>query len=644
MSLAEIGSRSRQQGSKWIDRLRRDSRGHDAQAVLRAHARHAQDVVGSINRTFNQRFFSGADVTAVAHHRASYVAEIRQDADRLLTNRFDLLGYRDLSFGDPIDWHLDPVWLRQSPLVHWSQINALDPAVAGDSKVVWELNRHQWMVRLAQATLLTGDEQYGAHAFACIHDWIRANPVGHGINWASSLEVAMRVISWSWVIGLLRHTPLLTEDVAAMMLASMHAHASHIHRFLSSYYSPNTHLTGEALGLFYAGALYPQFATARSWLDTGASTLMQQADRQITTDGVYFEQSACYQRYSCDIYLHFLLLAKRTGFPVPHPVRERIAGLIDFLAAISSDDGGMPDIGDADGGWLLPLARRDARDCRGTLAVASRVFNRTDAADESAPEPLWLMGIDAAPDIDRPRIDRDSRLFREGGYAILRSGDHDLIVDVGPLGCFGHGHADLLSVQCRIFGEPCLVDAGTYTYTAEPAWRDYFRGSFAHSTITIDGRSQGVPQGPFGWQARPAAHVIDWQTHTDCTFIEAEHHAYADVTHRRRVVAIAGGLFVIVDELLGGGTHDFELTFQFAPIDVALTSDTIARAITPRGHQLWVTPFSSAPLRGQIITGSTEPIRGWISEEYGRKTPAPALIYSSRSALPVRIVTVLHPQ
>ena len=29
-----------------------------------------------------------------------------------------------------------------------------------DSKVVWELNRHQWLVRLGQAYQLTGDERY----------------------------------------------------------------------------------------------------------------------------------------------------------------------------------------------------------------------------------------------------------------------------------------------------------------------------------------------------------------------------------------------------------------------------------------------------------------------------------------------------
>ena len=47
-------------------------------------------------------------------------------ADSIVAGRFDLLGYRGLGFGDPIDWHLDPVNGRRAPLVHWSRIDALD--------------------------------------------------------------------------------------------------------------------------------------------------------------------------------------------------------------------------------------------------------------------------------------------------------------------------------------------------------------------------------------------------------------------------------------------------------------------------------------------------------------------------------------
>ena len=72
---------------------------------------------------------------------------------------------------------------------------------------------------------------------------------------------------------------------------------------------------------------------------------------------------------------------------------------------------------------------------------------------------------------------------------------HQLIFDVGPLSSpkSGHGHADLLAIQCTVFGEAYIVDPGTYCYTAEPAWRDFFRGTAAHSTVTVDGEGQAFP-------------------------------------------------------------------------------------------------------------------------------------------------------
>ena len=79
-----------------------------------------------------------------------------------------------------------------------ADVDFLDAGRVGDSKVVWELNRHQWLVRLGQAYRMTGDERYAERFAATIVEWTRANPPGVGINWASSLEVAFRIISWSW--------------------------------------------------------------------------------------------------------------------------------------------------------------------------------------------------------------------------------------------------------------------------------------------------------------------------------------------------------------------------------------------------------------------------------------------------------------
>src|SRR5216117_3627306 len=185
----------------------------------------------------------------------------------------------------------------------------LDRALVGDSKVVWELNRHQWMVRLGQAYRLTGDVRYAEACARYVTQWMDANPPGFGINWASSLEVALRLIAWCWALYLFRGAPTPSPALRARMLEGLAAHATHVERYLSYYFSPNTHLTGEALGLFYAGIVLGGLPQARRWRALGARILLEESRRQIFDDGVYFEQSTCYQRYTVETYLHFVILA-----------------------------------------------------------------------------------------------------------------------------------------------------------------------------------------------------------------------------------------------------------------------------------------------------------------------------------------------
>src|SRR5207302_241595 len=174
---------------------------------------------------------------------------------------------------------------------------------------------------------------------------------------------------------------------------------------------------------------------------------------------------------------------------LPDTVADRLKRLLDFLVAVRRPDGSMPQIGDADGGWLLPLVPRAPDDLRGVLSVAAAFFGRSDyawAAGGLAPDALWLLGI-----------------------------------------------------QCSAFGEPYIVDPGTFGYTADPAWRDFFRGTAAHSTVTIDGAPQVVPAGPFAWRSRPETRVRRWRSSETDTVVEAEHDAYDRlpdaVRHRRRV-------------------------------------------------------------------------------------------------------------
>src|SRR5439155_27070349 len=157
-------------------------------------------------------FFAAFDqrTDVVATHRRRWPdleGRVVAKAERARRGQFDFLGHSHLDFGDPGDWHRDPPSGARPRDSHWSRIDYLNPKVAGDYKLIWELNRQQYFITLGKAYWYTGDERYAATFVEHLIDWIGANPPKSGMNWASSLEVAFRVISWIWGLYFFRTAP-----------------------------------------------------------------------------------------------------------------------------------------------------------------------------------------------------------------------------------------------------------------------------------------------------------------------------------------------------------------------------------------------------------------------------------------------------
>ena len=526
-------------------------------------------------------------------------------------------------------------------------------------------NRHQWIVTLAQAYAAGGDERDAAACLTAIEEWI-ADPRANSAT-ATPSDAGFRLISWCWALVLVRQSPQLSALRLATMADAIRGQATHLaaSALLSS--APATTVIVNALALFYVALLFPECAESRAWRDLATRVLVAECERQVHSDGVHFEQATCFQHYTADVYLHFLILAARNRLAVPQLVTERLQRMLEFILAIRMPDGTVPSIGDSDGGCLLPLASRCATDARGRFALGAVLFHRADfawAAGGPAPEVAWLMGTTGLRALAAltpvPPAAAPSRAFPSGGYVVMRSGwdrnAHQMVVDVGAIGCpvsGAHGHADLLSVQCAVFGDPVLVDPGTHCY-GDSRWRDFFRSTAAHSTIVVDGESQAEPAGSFGWRRRPRVRLREWHSTAELDFLDAEHDGYLSlpnpVRHRRRVIFVkplAQGepsYWILVDDLNGSARHDVELRFQFAAGTVTLGPHPWARATAARGQCLWISPFPSAPAQPALKCGEPSPICGWISPEFTRLSPAPMLIYSFAVALPWRIVTLLLPE
>ena len=574
-----------------------------------------------------QRFFGGfQDLKTTAGELKSRWPETAQriveQADRICEGKFDLLGFRNLSFGDPIDWHFEPVSGKRIPLEHWSKLDYLDAGVAGDKKVTWELNRHQYFMKLGQAYALTGDARYANTFVDHLESWMDANPPKLGINWASSLEVAFRSISWLWALYFFKDAGQVETRKRALKF--LYLNARHLESYLSTYFSPNTHLTGEALGLFYLGTLLAEFDEARRWQDLGRDILIEQIPVHIKADGVYFEQTSYYHRYTTDFYIHFLILSRTNGITVPQPVEKALVSLLDHLMFITRPDGTTPFFGDDDGGRLAMLDTRAPNDFRPSLATGAALFERGDykfVAGDAAEELLWLLGVEGlrtydAIDAHEPK--ELSKAFPEGGYFVMRDGWTDksnyLLFDCGPHGALncGHAHADALSFELAANGRTVLVDPGTYTYTGSKELRDWFRSSQAHNTVTVDGVSSSIPDGPFTWKTVGHCHLLDWINTDEHVSVEGEH---AGVV--RRIEFQKGKSWVIQDTLKSPTEHTADIYFHFA----SHTNPCLKNGVI---HE----PVSNLTIRVKG-TGRWTEENQWVSHCYGQKEQAKVFRFSA---------------
>jgi Heparinase II/III-like protein/Heparinase II/III N-terminus len=611
--------------------------------------------IEKVSSVDNQRcgafFFDAEEVTRRVDLLRSGLPEraaaIVQEADEISQHRFRLLGYEALDYGQEIDWHLDAVHQKKAPLKPWFKIDFLDFAEVGDHKITWELNRHQFLVTLAKAARLTDNPRYVGELIEQWRHWQRTNPYPLGINWGSSLEVAFRTLSWIWVDHLLPRSDDL-RTFRDSLHAALAGHGRYIERFLSTYFSPNTHLLGEIAALFFLGTLYPNLPRAYRWRTLAWEVLLQEAGRQVRPDGVYFEQSLHYHVYAVDFFLHARLLAGINGVQVPEKFDATLNKMLDVIQALAQA-GSAEGFGDDDGGRLFDARRNRTEHATDPLALGTLLYERSDlAAARLTEEAIWLFGEKALKQLSQTS-ERDRELkpaaFVDGGIYVMVGSQpvaHELVIDAGPqgVGRCGHGHADALSVRLTAGGERWLVDSGSGVYIGpDGAQRDAFRGTGAHNTLRVDGREQAIPGDPFSWTNIPTTAVEQWVVGKTFQFFVGRHDGYArfgsPVVHRRSVLMLADGLCMIRDEGLGTGLHDLEVNWHFAPqVQLFAAGEGVVAK----------KPDCEVSLRlflGGEREWRQERIESRLSPAYGAFEPCLQLRSSTQSSLPAETVSVL---
>ena len=160
---------------------------------------------------------------------------------------------------------------------------------------------------------------------------------------------------------------------------------------------------GEAVALFFIGTLCPEIPSARRWQQRGWKIVQQEAERQVQTDGLHFEQSLYYHVYALDFFLHSAVLASVNQIPTPVQFDRTLERMLEALAVLARG-GIVPQLGDDDGGRLFNPSRNQTVHLLDPLATGAVLFGRGDfktLAGGPREETLWLLGEAGLEEFDR---------------------------------------------------------------------------------------------------------------------------------------------------------------------------------------------------------------------------------------------------
>ena len=596
------------------------------------------------------RFFPGVEARdrMCDLFRTSYAPELqeaRAEADNVRNHRIEFFGHT-FEFGNPIDWHADPVTGRQWPRLYHADVPVHGGDVGfGDVKHVWELNRHQFLIDLAKVFFLGGSGPDAAKARELVIHWLDENPYGTGVSWACALEPAFRSFSWLWAYHLCLHDPELDPIKHARWLAGFYDHGRFLHRHLETYASPFNHLIGEASSLYMLGVLFPEFRESAAWRARGRRVLETRLSEQFYPDGGSVEQSTFYHHATLGFYVLAVLLGRANGEQFAPPVLQSIERAIEFSMTLMQPDGRIPRIGGGDDGKPLRMQHLPFWDFRPYQAIGAVLFDRPDfkyAAGRFHEDALWVLGPEG--------LERFTALAAEGsrtaatalassGYVVLRNPEGEfseyVCVDCGEqarglrtdeVPSAAHGHADCLSLIAWLSGRPVLVDPGFYCYNGDPDWEVHFRKTIAHNTVRVDGLDQAQHIAKMAWCRTYRPSIESWHSGIGGSYVTGSHDGYSrasggGVLHRRTVWQRPGGYLLIADELRGNGAHIAEWTFQFAP-GTALLDGTNTAIFDACADLTWI---GSHPLVADLAEGGSRPDEGWIAPSLGVRVPAPRL-------------------
>lgn len=583
---------------------------------------------------------------------------ILQEADAVLRHRFSGLGIENFELGDDIRWCRDYLHNYEWQMADPRSLKITGADVPADPKIPWEMARFHQVWPLGKAYLVTRNEKYALCWKELFEDFTRKNPVGLGVHWMVPMEAAIRTANWIAAAGIFGISPSLPLSFHCALAQSLYAHGLYIEQNLEFTRRSGNHLIACLLGLYLLGIFFKNASFATRWRRKAFAYMIEEIERQILPDGVNYEKSLAYHRFTLEMLSVFYITSIKNGDRIGPRTVERLKHQFEFLRDYTRPDRTAPVIGDADDGRLFRYTLGDDPQIHDHLlpigTIALQLPELLNPQTPFSQDALFLLGVEGRKSFDDfsdiaklkssktapPAKEPLSAAYREGGFYILRSNDFHIVADAGELGKSGwggHGHNDTLSFELWAYGIPWIIDCGSPTYMESDPLRLSFRNTTSHNMVVVDGAEIADFEGNFRIKDRTEPEESHWETEPGFALLKASHSGYMRLPHpvkhtRKFEFNSYKKMLVIADQLQGAGKRNIDIYFHLSPFV----------AIRRCEKTLCTVAYKKIVLSIQSTQGQFSTEDGLYSPSYGIRMPSTILRLSLRHEIPIVITTKLH--
>jgi Heparinase II/III-like protein/Heparinase II/III N-terminus len=398
--------------------------------------------------------------------------------------KYNCLGYGLVDLASENAFHTDCIHDFSWPQVHFSKIDFVCSNIRADVKIPWEKSRLQWLLLLtthyASASML---DEKKSKILELFNGWLNSNRFLLGVNWCSSMEVAIRVINIVTIYRIL--APYLNDTEVSIFLKSIAQHKIYLKLFPEISDIPGNHFLATEVGKYIVDST---IAYSNKYLSKRTVQLSDVVINQFDAGGMHIEYAPMYHRLCLDMVLLVILFGNDK-----HIAGENFAHMklvlkkaIKALRTVSSAKGKIAIFGDNDSGQVFWFGE-DARDASLYLNLKCGDLSSHNTLQAEFLSMLFPFSFSVFKDLVEDVKQARKPCNTAYPFHTLETDSFRLVTRIGKLGLGergAHDHDDNLSFWLFDGEDDVIVEMGCAPYTLSIKEREKCISSSAHNIIT----------------------------------------------------------------------------------------------------------------------------------------------------------------